>query len=151
MAPPTRPAPRKQAFRDQATRGCAVGWKLRPPAVPEPGEMIGRALERVARTHPAAQQVHRQVQRPQHHVLVHVCAFVIIQPDQRLHAPPGLVRIGAAGDAQVMAGVQDHIAQRDRPTRSPRPAVEHQRTITAAPAHCCATQHAGQAADHTEQ
>ena len=96
LAPPTRPAPRKQAFRDQATRGCVVGWKLRPPAVPEPGEMIGRPLERIARTHPATQQVHRQVQRPQHHVLVDMRTLMVVEPDQRLHAPPRLMRVGPA-------------------------------------------------------
>src|SRR2546427_12788901 len=36
--------------------GCAVGWKLRPPATPVPGEIIGRALEWIPRTHPRSEE-----------------------------------------------------------------------------------------------
>ncbi len=42
-AGPTHPAsPQEAGIPRPSTRGGAVGWKLRPPALPEPGEMIGR-------------------------------------------------------------------------------------------------------------
>ncbi|KAG0927495.1 hypothetical protein G6F35_017188 [Rhizopus arrhizus] len=113
--------------------------------------MIRRALERIARAHPAAEQVHRQVQRPQHQILVDVRALVVVQPDQRLHAPPGLMRIGAAGHAQVVPGMQDHIAQRDRPARPPRPVIEDECTVAGAPAQRRPTQQARQATDQADQ
>ncbi|KAG1384971.1 hypothetical protein G6F59_017689 [Rhizopus arrhizus] len=61
------------------------------------------------------------------------------------------MRIGAAGHAQVVPGMQDHIAQRDRPARPPRPVIEDECTVAGAPAQRRPTQQARQAPAQADQ
>ena len=49
------------------------------------------------------------------------------QAHVRFAAQAGAMRVGDARGVQRVAGMQDHVAQRDRPARPPRPAMEHQR------------------------
>ena len=72
-------------------------------------------------------------------------------------AHPGLLgtsramRIGQALGIQPFVRVEDAVSERHRPAWPPRPAIEHQRTVTAAPTQRRPAKHAGQPADHTEQ
>ncbi|KAG1483220.1 hypothetical protein G6F53_014068 [Rhizopus delemar] len=55
-AQPTHPA-NPMIDKRRPPRGAApLAGNLRPPTLPEPGVMIRRALERIARAHPAAEQ-----------------------------------------------------------------------------------------------
>src|SRR5690606_29372649 len=57
--------------------GCSTRMVPRPPPLPCQRIPVGRALKPVARGNAAAGEVQRQEQRTQHHVLEHVCPFVV--------------------------------------------------------------------------
>src|SRR3546814_3044493 len=97
-------------------------------AAPEAGLAVGRSFEAVARADAAAQQVQRQEQRTEHHVLVDVRALVVGEHDRRFVSVACIVCIGLARRVERIARVQDHVAQRDRAARAPRPAVEDDRS-----------------------
>ncbi|MNV36036.1 hypothetical protein D3C71_1274990 [compost metagenome] len=113
--------------------------------------MICRTFERVTHAHTAAQQIQRKKQRAQQQVLEHVCAFVIAQTHTRVLASSGTVFVGKAQPIHIIAGVQDHHAQRDRTTRAPRPTPEHQRALATAPVPTCACNHADKTGNQADQ
>ncbi|EGD18730.1 hypothetical protein XGA_2647 [Xanthomonas hortorum ATCC 19865] len=100
--------------------------------------VIGSPLQRIAHMDAAAQDIDRQEQRPEQHVLIDVCTFVIAQTHRRMLAAAGGMRIGAALQIERGTFQQDHVAERHRPARPPWPGVEDQCQLLAGPARACA-------------
>src|SRR5580765_3951999 len=61
-------------------------------------------------------------------------ALVIAQHDDRRLRQARPLRVGDAWTIERVAGVENDIAEGDRPARPPRPMLEHQREIAATPA-----------------
>src|SRR3546814_8043758 len=84
-----------------------------------------------------------------HHVLVDVRALVVGGHDRRFVSVACIVCIGLARRVERIARVQDHVAQRDRAARAPRPAVEDDREFAPARVHVRAERQADQAKQQT--
>lgn len=92
---------------------------------------IGRALEAVAYTNSAAEQICRQKERTEHHRLIDMGTLVIAQADRWFCAVTSAVRIGGAIGIQRVAGMQNAIAQRQCATRAKGHVIEHECEVVA--------------------